>query len=158
MPRLAIAIACLAAAGCCSAPPAVEKYFDRRSPTSALLGLAYSVEIGNWEYAYDSLTLETRSQIKSPLDLEIYTIWAEDPDFGIAVRDVLTTAIAVRFPPVPVAGRADVVAIRVWYPDDEAPELPKIELSVFLQIEEGEWRVDLIRTFVVNYPEQVQPT
>lgn len=157
MHRFGLLLGHLMLCGCFCSPPAVDKYFDRRTPTSALLGLAYSVEIGNWDYAYQSLNLETRAQIESPLALEIYSLWAEDPDFGINVRDLITEAIAVRFPPEAYGGRVDVVVIRIWYPDEETPELPKVELSVFLQIEEGEWRVDLLRTLAHTYPDQLQP-
>lgn len=144
------------AAGCChSVIPDVEKYFDRTTSTSALLGFVYAVETGNWDYAFASLDSSSRKAIETPDRLDWAVYLGRDPDFDLPLRDVIVESIRWRSPPMPYDGRADVHIAEVVYVDPETDE-ELIFLDIYLVMEEGAWRVDLMTTIQRNYGDILQ--
>ena len=145
-------------AGCCTTAPSVEKYFDRRTPLSAFLGFAYAIETGSWTYALESLDDASREEIGSTTRLWAATKVLKDPDFGIPIGQIITQAVWHREDPEPWRGRADLRTITVHYTDDPHGDFdPKISLIIVMILQEGEWKVDLLNTIALNYPDQGLP-
>ena len=154
--------------GCCVGGdiPDVRKYFDRRSPMSAVLGLAYSVEVADWDYAFASLSRESQEQARSPSWLMLGVLLHEDPDFGIPVYEIITEAIRRRkliFQDL----RARRAQVDLRYLGKDSSGTPTgIDLPIHVILERPdppadapparraprpEWRVDLIRTLTEVY-------
>ena len=174
-----LAAACAIGAGCCTVPE-TGKYFDRRTPMSALLGFAYAIEVGDWGWAFETLDRRSREEVGSPFRLRMAAVLEEEPEIGVSVRELITEAIRYRlppeFPPVPDPGTALIEIIYAEPGCDRAtdgngandaatgdelppaaprPEDVRIFLGVLMVREEGEWRVDLVRTLQRNYSDQV---
>ncbi len=154
-----LCLVALHVSGCCAfsaSRPDVGKYFNRRTAESALLGFVYSIEVGEWEYAFASLDSESQRLAVSPTRLLLAAHLEEDPDFKVSVRDVLTGSI--RFRSVPDSAGPGVQRIELNYTDTPAVEDPIFLISfTAILIREGtEWRVDGFGTLGSNWPELFQ--
>ncbi|MEM7236000.1 MAG: hypothetical protein AAF517_27790, partial [Planctomycetota bacterium] len=80
----------------CVQIPDVSKYFDRETPTSALLGFVYAIETKNWDYAFDSLDDASREAVETSFRLHMAVILTDDPDSGRPVEEVMVEAVRWR--------------------------------------------------------------
>ena len=137
--------------GCCAgAAPRPEKYFDRQNPEPALLGFAYSVETGYWEYAFWSLDLKSREAIESPTILKAVVILHKDPDFDIPVRRIITESISHRKKPQKISDRRWDIDLAFF--DDESPESLRFVFTVPVVREDDQWVVALLPV-LARWPE-----
>ena len=161
------------APGCClsgSADLDIEKYYPRNGPLSAVAGTVLAVELGNWNYAFDSLSTSSREQVGSPTRLMIAVLLLKDPHLGITARDLVTEAIRHRI----LVSRDDRAGIftemweRLTYYGNDAEGLPYgSDIPVYLHLEVvatpgdetshtatdagTEWRVDLVTSLIQLY-------
>ena len=150
-------IAALLLGACCTTPPA-ERYFDRLDAFNTVNAFAYAVDTGQWAFAYDCLTPESkklftftkfklalRFNIKVPVD-------PENPKAEVPIRDLITGAERNRYR-IQRNGRREAEAL-VRY---QVPKGPLLEEGIVLRRESEEeakshgredplWLIDLDRT------------
>ena len=71
----------LVVASCCTTLPRASKFFSRDTCKESLRGFVYAVDVGEWDYAFESLTLGSREEIGSPLRFQIAVNYLKDPIF-----------------------------------------------------------------------------
>ncbi len=75
--------------GCCATLPRPEKYFDLQTPMNAVRGFVYGVESEEWEFAYNSLTPESREQF-SETKMYFAILLYKDPKTSVGLYDLIT--------------------------------------------------------------------
>ena len=138
--------------GCClsGGAPDPGKYFHRREPMDALLGFAYAVETGYWDYAFESLDSESREKAESPGRLRLGAWIEREPTTGRTIQELV--AGAIRHRTAPQVEAPNVRSVDVAYSSEETEAFePEILLRIFLVREEGEWFVDFLYTAYFNF-------
>lgn len=132
----------LLVAGCCTTVPAGEKYFDRRVSAAETVRLfRYSVEAKQYGAAYRCLSSAFRAK-HSERELSLAVRYGSFEGRGLrefileAVQDARSEPVQ-GLPP----GRAQWVTL-VFFEDPTDPATSTIEHSLFVLLEEGEWRID----------------
>jgi hypothetical protein len=87
----------LGAGGCCTHVPRVTSYFDRGDPLTAVNGFVYAVEVGDWEFAYQSITEESKKLITATKFKWALRFNVEVPEIKAGIRDLITHADRKRF-------------------------------------------------------------
>ena len=132
------------AGGCCTTPPPPDKFFDRTTATETLKGFVYSVDIGNWDYAYASLTQASRREMSS-LKFRIVIQYLKDPVFGtVPIYDLISESVRSRTPEVERNGRRLITVLPTVR--DSSGNLATMELPLVFLEEEGEVRLDFLET------------
>jgi hypothetical protein len=143
----AIAASLTLAGGCslfCRRCPEPDKYFSRRFPVSALMRFVYSVEVRDWDDAYESLTPSSREKI-TRLQLQFGLPFLKEPQTGIPVLEIITESI--RRWSVRSTEDADVTVVEVLYQGHgRGGVYVELHIPVYLLREGGEWRVDVVKT------------
>jgi hypothetical protein len=141
LPRAPLALALLLA-GCCTSPPNGEKYFDRRQSAGESVRLfRYSVEAAQYGAAYRCLVASFREK-HSERELSLAVRYGSFEGRGLrefivsAEQDPRSEAVQ-GLPPE----RAQWVTL-VFFEDPEDPATSTIEHSLFVILEDGEWRID----------------
>lgn len=134
---------------------------------SAVLGLVYSVETGNWDYAFESLNASSQEHAESPLRLWVAVdlLNRKDPDFGIPIREIIVEAIRRRRLEFQDDER-DVAKVNLLYIGrDQDGVLSSIKIPVYVERESvsaadpgtKEWRVDIVSSLTQLYGGQQGP-
>jgi hypothetical protein len=147
IPALALLLA-----GCCTAAPDGEKYFDRsRSAAETVRLFRYSVEAKQYGAAYRCLCAGFRAKHTE----REFSLAVRYGSFeGRGLRDFILEADQdSRTEPIQglAPGRAQWVTL-VFFLDPEDAATDSIEHSLFVLFEDGEWRIDP----ETNRPQQEQ--
>ena len=101
--RRGAAAAALILGACCSAPPPAEKYFDLLIPFNTLSGFAYAIDAGQWRFAYDCLTPEskklysyTRFKFAMRFNVDV-PVDPENPKVTVPIRDLIIGSDRYRY-------------------------------------------------------------
>ncbi len=89
-------VVALAAGGCCHVPRA-DRYFDRGDAFITVNGFVYAIEIGEWGFAYDSLTERSKKLFTFSLFKLALRFNAEVPEIEVPIRDLIVGAERKRF-------------------------------------------------------------
>ena len=127
-----------------------------------------TVEVGNWEYAFESLNSSSRERIESAFRLRWGVTLSDDPDFGIPARELLVESIRYR-KLVAQDDAAGVAKVLLTYigPDATGSEVVS-QIPVFLdrepvpaadpdQPERREWFVDLVGSLQQLFGQRSEP-
>ncbi len=139
------ALLALAVGACCVPAPRAEKYFARDWPTSTLRGFVYAVEAHQWDFAYESLSAESREMI-GPLRFEVGLRLFDDPVLDVSVYDLVVSALHhVGSTQVSADESWAVIKVTAKVSSEDEPSVYR-EMDVIFVHEEGEWRVDFAET------------
>jgi len=141
LPRASLALI-LSLAGCCTTVPDGERYFDRRTSAAETVRLfRYSVEAKQYAAAYRCLSAGFREK-HSERELSLAVRYGSFE--GRSLRHFIVSAeqdprseSVQGLPPA----RAQWVTL-VYFEDPEDPATSTIEHSLFVLLEDGEWRID----------------
>ena len=98
IPAAAAALALvLLAGGCCSHVPRAASYFDREDSLTTVNGFVYAIEVGDWEFAYQSITEESRKLITYTKFKWALRFNVEVPEIKVGIRDLIIDADRKRF-------------------------------------------------------------
>jgi hypothetical protein len=127
------------------------------------------MEIGDWDFAFESIDARSREAIGGPFMLYLGTELESVPDTQISIRHAIVEAVRYRrgVESSPRGGRS----IEIFYvPAEPTPEgdfLPEVAVTVFLARDEDRggngdendapWRLDLLRTGQYNFPQLFRP-
>ena len=142
--RFWISLTLLACVGCCSVAPRADKFFHKKAPEESVRMFRYSVEAGQWDFAYGCLTTELQEQY-SQLELSLMVRFGSQQ--GENLRDLIENALQLEgshaIPGAdPLQSRSVTV---VFFSDPEDPATDSWEQALFLTKEGDEWRIDLTK-------------
>jgi hypothetical protein len=142
MSRVLLLFALVASAGCCTAPPDGEKYFDRaRSPGEAVRLFRYSVEAKQYDVAYRCFTERFRERHSAR---EVSLAFRFGSYEGHGLRRIIVEALQdERVERVDGTSPEEASWVTLVYfvdPEDDSSNFE--ELSLFVRREGGEWRID----------------
>ena len=136
-------------AGCCAPPsPPPEKFFDRSSVEETLKGFVYAIDTYQWEYAYQSMTSDTRAEV-SQWKFQAAIRYLEDPQTKVPLFDLISNALTLRTPPRRLADDVSVVEV-ISRGRDSNDALVLRQVFIFFRKEHGEWLLDLMRSLGVE--------
>jgi hypothetical protein len=139
--------------GCCAPPgPPAGKFFDRRTVAGTLKGFVYAVDTHQWGYAYESLTASTRNEV-GKLKFTAVIRFLEAPDCDVALYDLISNALELRSAPQ-FAGSDEARILVISQGRDSNDTLVFVEVFLYFRLEEGEWRIDLLRSLGVASVEE----
>ena len=138
------AIPCtLVIASCCTTPPKAGKFFSRDNCKESLRGFVYAVDVGEWDYAFESLTLGSREEIGSPLRFQIAVNYLKDPIFkDISLYKLISESVPNHGEEQRLGDRGSIIVTPFVKDEDGRITFFKVPL-LFLR-EDEEWRLDLL--------------
>lgn len=135
--------------GCCAPPgPPAGKFFDRLTVPGTLKGFVYAVDTHQWDYAYESLTASTRQEV-GKLKFTAVIRFLEAPECDVALYDLISNALELRSG-TQFAGRDEARILVISQGRDSNDTLVFVEVFIYFRLEEGEWRIDLLRSLGVE--------
>lgn len=149
MPCVALA-ACGILASCCSTPvPPADRYFDRHSVSGTMRGFVYAIDTHQWAYAYESLTAGSREEV-GRLRFEVAIRFLSEPRTKVPLYDLISSALDIRGRPrYSPLGELALVKVVARGRDDDG-KLILIPVYLHFAREDGEWRLDLLRSLGVE--------
>jgi hypothetical protein len=131
--------------GCCGVPPPpAEKFFDRTSPEATLKGFVYAVDAHQWGYAYESLSKSTRDEIGA-VKFQVAIRYLREPETDVPLFDLISNALELRRPEGSTS-EVERVLVVISKGHDSGGTLVFVKVRIYFGLEDGEWRLDLMRS------------
>jgi hypothetical protein len=142
-------------AGCCSVPAAGRR-FDLADPYDTVQAFAYAIRAAQWRFAYDCLTLQSKSRVNFTQFWFALKFNKEVPYVKVPIRDLVLGAERLRYRVMEdPATRSAVMRVQYRLPDGRL-----LRPDIYLERESEEaartegrlepaWLIDLERTIRV---------
>ena len=128
---------------CCTTPPKAAKFFSRETCRDSLRGFVYAVDVGEWDYAFESLTEGSREEIGSPLRFQVAVTYLKDPIFkDISLYKLISECVPNHGEEDCKGGRGSIMVTP--YVKDEEGRITFFKVPLLFLEENAEWRLDLL--------------
>lgn len=155
--RLSFWVLCLGVSGCCGlAPPPPAKFFKREmmNPYWTLRAFVYAVDTEHWDYAFETLTAESRREFGNQLRFQI-AVGALSVDLPMAgeqparvsIYELVSSALARQRTLGKPVGPNGWELRTILMAHDKGGGLIAVAVQLFLRRDVDKvWRLDLLRT------------
>ena len=136
-------VCALVVASCCTTPPKASKFFSRSTCKEALRGFVYAVDVGEWDYAFESLASASREEIGSPLRFQIAVNYLKDPIFkDISLYKLISESVPNEGEECRLGDRGTIIVTP--FVKDENGRITFFKVPLLFLLEDEEWRLDLL--------------